>query len=842
MKKLFCIAALFTVVNTLAQNPSTVFPHPQRMELAQQRFAVQQPYTVVGNLPPGELALLNGIVQTGNKAGNRLFEIKKLESSDPQQQRSGAYRLLLSPQKLTVEAVDQRSVFYALQTLRQLVQKNSKGETTLPAGEITDYPDVAFRGTVEGFYGEPWSHQDRLAQLRFYGRFKLNTYIYGPKDDPYHSSPHWRDGYPAEKAAQLKALVGEAKRNRVDFVWAIHPGKDIQWNREDSNAVLQKFEKMYVLGVRSFAVFFDDISGAGTDARKQAGLLNFLQQQFVEGKKDVTPLIMCPTEYNKAWSNPKEGTYLDILGEHLHPAIQVMWTGNSVVADNTTEGLQWVNKRIRRPAFVWWNFPVSDYVRDHLLLGPAYGLDATAAPHMSGFVSNPMDKAEASKLAIFSIADYSWNLQRCNPQEAWLAAIREVMPEAPGALELFASHNSDLGPNGHLYRRAESVHIKPVVDLFVSLYNRNVYSKKLASEIEAEFTRLLPVANAIKSKSQNKRLVEQLSPWLLQFELLAKSGVQAVKTAGNLQVKNHAVAWRHYLQTATLLDSMSKVDQSFNQNPYQPGVKTASLVLMPLIKTMHEKAAQRFERGGKEARAAFLQNCDATGSVIYTNNEKLRHQPLRASNGQIAVSPLLEVVTLAPGEYLGLQLHPGLKPLALHLHLESNSLQTWGCFDASANGENWQAFTVSEKRGKGMYHNLEETVRFVRFSNTSDKPQPLYLREFRLDVVPATGADQAIFAVDGSVGTWQAFSKKESIRIPLPATLQNSPLSLLLKPNGAAYTITGIRANGSKSVLYKGNAPFVRLGKAINKNITVLELSTATEQPVLLYDVLTWAK
>ena len=62
---------------------------------------------------------------------------------------------------------------------------------------------------------------------------------------------------------------------------------------------------MYQLGVRGFAVFFDDISGEGTKADKQADLLNYLDDHFVKVKGDVEPLIMCPTEYNKAWSNVK---------------------------------------------------------------------------------------------------------------------------------------------------------------------------------------------------------------------------------------------------------------------------------------------------------------------------------------------------------------------------------------------------------------------------------------------------------------------------------------------------------------------------------------------------------
>ena len=38
----------------------------------------------------------------------------------------------------------------------------------------------------------------------------MNTYIYGPKDDPYHSAPNWRLPYPEKEAAQLQELVNNA--------------------------------------------------------------------------------------------------------------------------------------------------------------------------------------------------------------------------------------------------------------------------------------------------------------------------------------------------------------------------------------------------------------------------------------------------------------------------------------------------------------------------------------------------------------------------------------------------------------------------------------------------------
>ncbi len=117
------------------------------------------------------------------------------------------------------------------------------------------------------------SHADRIEQIRFYGRIKLNTYIYGPKDDPYHSSPNWRKPYPAEEAEHIKELAEEATHNKVNFVWAIHPGQDIQWNLTDSMNILSKFEKMYDLGVRSFSPFSSMIYPRGSPPGKASRLI-----------------------------------------------------------------------------------------------------------------------------------------------------------------------------------------------------------------------------------------------------------------------------------------------------------------------------------------------------------------------------------------------------------------------------------------------------------------------------------------------------------------------------------------------------------------------------------------
>lgn len=88
------------------------------------------------------------------------------------------------------------------------------------------------------------------------------------------------------------------------------------------NNVIKKFEMMYKLGVRSFAVFFDDIFGEGKRGDMQALLLNKINNEFVKVKKDVTPLVMCPTEYNRRLGGLQAGNLPGHSGRPsgpLHP-------------------------------------------------------------------------------------------------------------------------------------------------------------------------------------------------------------------------------------------------------------------------------------------------------------------------------------------------------------------------------------------------------------------------------------------------------------------------------------------------------------------------------------------
>lgn len=488
---------------------------------------------------------------------------------------SGAYALQITSKGITITGYDERGAFYGIQTLRQIMESPVASKGTLPCLAISDHPDLPYRGVVEGFYGTPWSHEVRMSLIDIYGKYKMNAYLYGPKDDPYHSCPNWRLPYPEKEAQNIKELIAACNRNRVDFVWAIHPGQDIKWNEEDYQNLLNKCTWMYNLGVRSFAVFFDDISGEGTNPVKQTELLNRLTKDFVEAKGDISSLTVCPTDYSKLWANPTPQGSLAIYGETLNPAIEVFWTGDVVCSDLTKETMDWVNSRIKRPAYYWWNFPVTDYARHILMQGPVYGLSTQLSnKDLCGIVSNPMEHGEASKLALYGVADYSWNIAAYNPIDNWERALVEMMPQAHEAYRTFAIHSCDTETG---YRRDESWETQT--------FRLNNWSDELADKLWKEYDRVENVPNEIEKGCTNTALLKELRPWLSEFGKLGTRGKNAIEIARIYRSgADNSAFWNKYIQNMMTADE---------QKAYEAH-KSGTMKLQPFYENMMDDMAYGF--------------------------------------------------------------------------------------------------------------------------------------------------------------------------------------------------------------------------------------------------------
>lgn len=654
-------------------------------------------------------------VTIGVKGDKAVSKVSKLIPA-----KAEGYYLSITDKGAVVAGADEEGLYYGVQTLLASV-----AEGKLECCTITDWPDVPFRGTVEGFYGTPWSHKARLSQIEFYGRNKMNVYIYGPKDDPYHRN-HWRVPYPDEEARRIQELNEHAKQCGVNFYWAIHPGVDIKWNDADRDALMAKLEKMYQLGIRSFAVFFDDIWGEGTKADKQAALLNYVDDNFIKSHKDVKPLIMCPTEYNRSWANDAGG-YLRTLGTKMNKDIQIMWTGNSVVHCIDKESMEWINQRIDRKAYIWWNFPVSDFVRDHILLGPAYGNGLDIANDMSGFVSNPMEHAEASKISLYGIADYTWNMKAYDYKADWEKGLKAVLPDNYEALRTFALYNKDLGPNGHGFRREEGDELKPVADAALSGDLKGVQS------LLGKCYELRMAVDVLLADNSNPELRRELRPWLLQGKNVADYGVAVCAMAGNRKYPNAFPSFEQaYKQARALQVQMYELENSDVRHALQPGIKVATKVLLP---TLNKLFTQTVEAYNKENCTSFVCEAEYNPYKIESTVPQLALLPVSVRGNDVTVAPSLEVIKWAKGAsftiesdrnvtFAGMEFNLGVPGVAKNFKLELYDNGVWKKVSLLHYRDNDPVIHTGNELG-GMQASK------LRITNVSGADQEVYFKNFK---------------------------------------------------------------------------------------------------------------
>lgn len=357
---------------------------------------------------------------------------------------------------LILNGTDATGTFYAVQSLSQVVANGAA-----PAMTVTDWPLMSIRGGIEGFYGIPWSHQARLDQLKFYGKHKMNTYIYTPKDDNYLRSK-WRELYPEAELANLKELVDEANANHVNFTFALSPGNDVCYSSDaDYNATVAKFDQLRSIGVSSFYIALDDISPTlKCDADKakftsdgfrkladgQAFYLNRLVNDYVKVHK-LQPLQTVPTNYNGSAEDP----YKDQFGLATDDSILIQWTGEGVFSDTITEAS--VTKAVEsynaEHFYIWDNLPVNDGQRGRLFLNPVEGRDPNLYKHIDGITSNPMIEAYASMIALAGFGDYSWNSPAYDTAATQSAVISELAGNDAAvrtSLETFVDLNQSWKP------------------------------------------------------------------------------------------------------------------------------------------------------------------------------------------------------------------------------------------------------------------------------------------------------------------------------------------------------------------------------------------------------------
>ena len=312
---------------------------------------------------------------------------------------------------------------------------------------------ILLRGIVEGFYGDPWDFNIRADLLKFCGEYDLNAYIYAPKDDPYHRDK-WREPYPDDKILELKNLVAVALENNVRFIFAVSPGQDLNYEgeagKQDLQSMMYKLDAMYEIGVRDFAIFFDDLSGTQS-GKNHATFLNNLQSALDKKYQDVYPLITVPTDYTRHWMIDTDGnvkTYTKEFAATLNQNIIVLYTGDDVVCDGITDEAYQAAKDIYgRDLGIWWNYPVNDfYLFDNnrnikLALGPMEKLP-TAAPNSIFY--NPMEQPLLSKIAMATGSDYAHATDTYDSLTSWNKVLEKQFGDLAPYMKVFATHSQHM--------------------------------------------------------------------------------------------------------------------------------------------------------------------------------------------------------------------------------------------------------------------------------------------------------------------------------------------------------------------------------------------------------------
>jgi hyaluronoglucosaminidase len=298
------------------------------------------------------------------------------------------------------------------------------------------------RGIVEGFFGPPWSMPHRARIFEFGAARGMNTYLYAPKDDPYHRE-RWKEPYPPQEWRELADLVRLALHHKIDFVYGFHPGRGLHFSdKEPVRILLDKARRFYNAGVRTFAVLFDDIPSRleHEEDRKHFGeSLARAEGLWVKAILDQQPPTwtdvewwICPSRYTEdplleQMFGCFESDFLEILARHLPENVACLWTGPSVVsrAINLDHVRKWA-RSVPHRLILWDNYPVNDLgMSRQMHLSPLQGRDPRLSEKLYGYLNNPLLQESLSFIPLATCFDYASDPARYDPEKSWERLIAE---------------------------------------------------------------------------------------------------------------------------------------------------------------------------------------------------------------------------------------------------------------------------------------------------------------------------------------------------------------------------------------------------------------------------------
>lgn len=494
-----------------------------------------------------ETSLLVGI--KGSKGAvdshvEKLVKEGKLSYTDGLFDKTDSYMLASLPASSTgsnqiiVLGKDTDAAYYGLTTLYQILQQ-VEGKT-LRAFTASDYADVTTRGFIEGYYGNPWSTEDRVNLMEWGGYYKLNAYFYAPKDDPKHNAK-WRELYTEDELRdKIEPLAKAGNESKCRFVFALHPFMSnpiTPANYDESVKILkQKFTQVMDHGVRQIAILADDAGNQGKDLyiKLCKEMTDWLHEQQkakntdgavkYPGLKDT--LIFCPVNY----MGNGEDWY-----SQLPENVQVINTGGRVWGKIDNSFASTFQKNSGVAPFMWINWPCSDNDKDALHMGGHNNfLGSDLKPgQVKGVVINPMQQSEPSKQGIFMNADFTWNLweSEAHADDTWENSFSYIDHNSPiptegsNALHDLSVHMKRMYGGGATWENGESADIKDELNDFVAKLTADTVTVEDCDKMIAVFEEIQKDAKTFREQAGTSAMLEQMMPWVDTFDGITRAAI-----------------------------------------------------------------------------------------------------------------------------------------------------------------------------------------------------------------------------------------------------------------------------------------------------------------------------
>ena len=558
---------------------------------------------------------------------DKLVKEKKLSYTDGLFDKTDAYLLAAlpaqgdGPSKIIVLGRDTDAAFYGLTTLYQIFQQ-VEGDT-LRALTASDYADVITRGFIEGYYGNPWSTEDRVELMRWGGHYKLNAYFYAPKDDPKHNAK-WRELYTDEElTSKIEPLAKAGNESKCRFVFALHPFMSnpiTNANYAESVKTLKaKFTQVMDHGVRQIAILADDAANQGNDLYIKLcnEMTNWLREQQKAKNSDGTlkypglkdTLIFCPVNYmgqGEAWY------------KQLPSNVQVINTGGRVWGKIDNKFASAFQKNSGVAPFMWINWPCSDNDKDALHMGGHNNfLGSDLKPgQVKGVVINPMQQSEPSKQGIFMNADFTWNLweSEAHANDTWEKSFSYVDHNSPiategsNALRSLSNHMKRMYGGGATWENGESAEIKDELNAVRSKLTADTVTADDCDKMIAIFEQIQRDAKTFRENAGTPAMLKQMEPWVATFEDLTRAAITELNAVkASIKGDNNELI-------ALFAEGTSAFDQANNHelwyiNHYEKA-RVGKAYITPTVNALNDYVAEK---------ATLAADPDAVVTKLVTN-------------------------------------------------------------------------------------------------------------------------------------------------------------------------------------------------------------------------------